>query len=64
MVLIDDTLHHINTVMGNQFIVSLLFYVCGGNPMVLLSSFFLKTVPDKKIVPNLPEAYFLVKTLF
>jgi hypothetical protein len=28
MVLIDDTLHHINTVMGNQFIV---FFVCGGN---------------------------------
>jgi hypothetical protein len=32
MVLIDDTLHHINTVMGNQFIVFFYFYVCGGEP--------------------------------
>jgi hypothetical protein len=51
MVLIDDTLHHINTVMGNQFIVFFYFYVCGGEPMVLPSCFPLKTVPDKIVVP-------------
>jgi hypothetical protein len=47
MVLIDDTLHHINTVMGNQFIVFFYFMFAVGNPMVLPSC-SLKTVPDKK----------------
>jgi hypothetical protein len=44
MVLIDDTLHHINTVMGNQFIV--FFYFMGTQWFYQL--FPLKTVPDKK----------------
>jgi hypothetical protein len=45
--LIDDTLHHINTVMGNQFIV-FYFYVCGGEPNGSAKLLSLKTVPDKK----------------
>jgi hypothetical protein len=45
---IDDTLHHINTVMGNQFIV--FFYFMFAEPNGSAKLLPLKTVPDKKIV--------------
>jgi hypothetical protein len=62
MVLIDDTLHHINTVMGNQFIVFFYFFAVGTQWFYCQVAF--ENSSRKIVVKYSFEAYFLVKSLF